>query len=330
MSKILIITDNLKTQINGVVTTFTNLEQFAKRDGYSFNYITPDDFPNISTPGYPEVKLSWCWSISKKIKQIDPDYIHIATEGPVGLAGRLACNRHGYMYNTSYHTKFPEFLKKLYGIPVGLTYSFLRWFHKDSRYILVPTDSVRLELMNKKFKQDIYVWSRGVDRSVLKPTTWTRKINDPKVILYVGRVSKEKNLDVFKDFEDRYEIWIVGDGPYRKELESKLHAKFFGYQHGQKLADLFFNADVFVFPSLVDTFGIVLIESMSVGTPVAAYPVTGPIDIVEEGINGYTNWDLSRAIEMALSLDRSMVIESSSKWTWEQCWNIFRRYLQPK
>ncbi len=324
------ITDNLSTQINGVVTTFTNIERLAKQEGYKFYYLTPENFTNFSAPGYPEVKLSWCWNISKKIKEIDPDYIHIATEGPVGLAGRLACNRLCYVYNTSYHTKFPEFLNKLYGIPLSWTYLFLRWFHKNSKHILVPSRGTKSELVDKQFKQDIHVWTRGVDRSVLSPTVQQRKINNPKVLLYVGRVSKEKNLDVLCDFEDKYEIWIVGDGPYRPELESKLHAKFFGYKKGKELADLYHQADVFVFPSLVDTFGIVMIEAMSLGTPVAAYPVTGPIDVVENGINGYVDNNLRVAIQNCLSLDRDAVIKSSKKWTWEECWQIFKTSLQQK
>ncbi|MCX7593773.1 MAG: glycosyltransferase family 1 protein [Fischerella sp.] len=330
MKKILILTDNLPDQVNGVVTTFRHIQPLALRDGYDMMFVTPEDFKYFSAPRYSEVKLSIPWGLVKKIRSINPDYIHIATEGPIGLAGKFACKKLGYKHNTSYHTKFPEFLKKIYNVPTNFTYAFLRWFHRDSTLVLVPSKSVKQELERAGFTIPIKVWARGVDRSVLKPWSNVRKPRSKPVILYVGRLSREKNLDALASLTTKYQLIIVGDGPYRQELEKNLDAQFLGYKAGRDLAEYFYQADVFVFPSLTDTFGIVNIEAISLGTPVAAFPVTGPIDIVEPGVNGYLSWNIEEAVERALTLNRATVETSSTKWTWEECWQIFRESLTPK
>lgn len=324
--KILIVTDNLKDQVNGVVTTFKNLEDHASRDGYSVVYLDPGFFPNIACPSYPEVKLSWPLGISKKIKAIQPDFIHIATEGPVGFFARWWCERNNVPYNTSYHTDFPKFLNTMYKIPVSWTYWYLRWFHKNSHRVLVTTKTIEQDLLTRGF-QNLVVWSRGVDRSI-KPSVKGPRSRKRPMVLSVGRVSAEKGLDQLVDLQDDYLLVIVGDGPYMSKARELLpRAKFIGYQQGQELVDWYYQADAFVFPSKADTFGLVIIEAMAQGTPVAAFPVQGPLDIIENGINGYMNQDISIAVKQCLLLDRKAVKKASKVWTWDACWNIFKDNL---
>jgi len=326
MSKtILIITDNVPDQINGVVTTFKNLEDHACRNGYSVVYIDPGQFPNFACPGYPEVRLCWPHGISKKIKALQPDFIHIATEGPVGFFARWWCERNAIPYNTSYHTDFAKFLKTMYHVPESVTYWYLRWFHKNSHRVLVTTRTIKQDLEEHGFK-NLVVWSRGVKRD-LTPSQERYERTKP-MLLNVGRVSAEKGLAELVGLDYEYTLVIVGDGPYMSRARELLpNAKFVGYKSGQELVDYYNQADVFVFPSSADTFGLVIIEAMAQGTPVAAFPVQGPIDIIENGVNGYMDNDLEVAIEQCLTLDRNRVKESSKHWTWEECWRIFQDNL---
>ena len=319
-------TDNLPDQINGVVTTFKNLEDYATRDGYSIVYLDPRKFYHFNALGYPEVKISIPIGIGKEIEAIHADHIHIATEGPIGLAARLYLDKKKIRYNTSYHTKFPEFLKQIYGIPTSWTYRYVRWFHKHSGIVLTTTKTMVNDLRSNGFDGNIIPWTRGVNRDNLQPTIPYKAKRSP-VVLYVGRVSKEKNLDALCKLIT-YNIRIVGDGPDRARLEKEYpHVTFLGYKSGTELANEYHNADVFAFPSKTDTFGIVIIEALSLGTPVAAYPVAGPIDILNEK-TGVMDNDLRVAIDKALLLDRNTVQKESSIWTWEECWNIFKRNLQ--
>ena len=325
---ILIVTDNVTNQINGVVTTFKALEDCANDAGYNIVYCDPGQFPHIDCPGYPEVKLSWPHGISKKIKALQPDYIHIATEGPVGFFARWWCERNSIPYNTSYHTDFPKFLKTMYGIPKSWTYWYLRWFHKNSHRVLTTTKSIKKDLELHGFK-NLVVWTRGVDRTIFNSTHRGETVAGRPILLNVSRVSKEKGLDDFcrLDYPGATKI-IVGDGPYRRELEQrypKVH--FAGAKRGIQLAHYYAQADVFVFPSRSDTFGVVNIEAMACGTPVAAYPVPGPIDIIEEGITGSLDNNLALAIARCLLLNRSQVEDASLKWTWDKCWHIFQKNL---
>lgn len=323
--KIAIVTDNIRSQINGVVTTFNSMEKYANADGYEFVFIDPSSFRHFSAPGYPEVKLSLPLGIGNIIENINPDFIHIATEGPIGLAARLYCDKKKYVYNTSYHTKFPEFLEEIYKIPSGLTYSYLRWFHKHSGIVLTNTISMVNSLKQRKFENKIVSWTRGVDTEKLKPTV--DDIQDGSV-LYVGRVSKEKNLDTLCELEDLFDIVIVGDGPYRKHLERKYtKVRFVGYKTDSELANYYRKASVFCFPSMSDTFGIVIIEAMSLGCPVAAFPVTGPIDIIENGITGLTLLDLEKSIRLCKTFDREKIKEKSKQWSWKNCWDQFKKVL---
>jgi len=327
---ILIITDNLPEQINGVVTTYTNIETCAVLDGYKFVVLHPGWFSYIDCPSYNEVKIAYPRNLGQKVKEINPDYIHIATEGPLGLWGRKYLSLCNIRHNTAYHTKFPEGLKKLFGIPESLTWVFVRWFHKHSGKVLTTTDSMVAELKSHGFKGEVIPWTRGVDRTVFNPSQRNRE-DDRKVLVCVSRVSKEKNLDEFckLDYPKSRKI-MVGDGPDRARLE-KLYSdvEFVGFKTGLELAHYYANADVFVFPSRWETFGIVMIEAMACGTPVAAYPCQGPEDVVEQGVTGFLEEDLATAVHRCIGLNRDKVLEGSQKWSWQRAWEIFRDNLVP-
>jgi len=327
MKTILVITDIIDGQVNGVATTFENLKMLAGKDNFKIEFINPHCFYNFSAPRYPEVKLSIPLGIGKKIKDINPDYVHIATEGPIGLAAKLWLDKHKWKYNTSYHTKFPEFIERIYHVPEKYTYSYLRWFHKHSGVVLTTTQTMVEELKENGFTGNIRPWTRGVDTKIFYPRTKTSGLT----LINVGRVSKEKGLDDFCSlaYPNAKKI-VVGDGPYRKELESKYpNVEFVGVKRGNELAEYYANSDVFVFPSREDTFGIVMIESMACGVPVAAYNVTGPKDVIDQNETGFMDNSLSVAIDHCLELNRTNVYEKSKKWSWENCWEIFKNNLVP-
>jgi glycosyltransferase involved in cell wall biosynthesis len=326
---ILIVTDNLPEQINGVVTTYKNIEACAIRDNYRVVYLDPGRFRHVDCPGYNEVKIAFPWKVGKILEEINPDHIHISTEGPVGLCVRQYLDKHGYRYNTAYHTKFPEGIKKLFGIPEALTWPLVRWFHKHSGKVLTTTDSMVKELRDHGFDGDIISWTRGVDRDIFYPDN---SFTNTGILLCVSRVSKEKNLeDFFKLDYPGYRKIMVGDGPM---LETYQHlypdVEFVGYKTGKELADYYRQADVFVFPSKWETFGIVMIEAMACGTPVAAYPVQGPEDVVESGVTGYLEEDLATAVDRCIGLNRSTVLAGSQQWSWQRAWEIFRDNLVDK
>ena len=324
--KILIVTDNLPDQINGVVTTYKNIEACALLDGYTFDYLHPGRFGYFNCPKYNEVKISFPWRLGQKVQEIDPDHIHVATEGPLGLYAGIYLTNNGIRYNTAYHTKFPEGLKKLFGIPESWTWRYVRWYHKHSGKVLTTTESMVKELQAHGFG-DVIPWTRGVDREIFNPS-YRNKI-DGKYLLCVSRVSKEKNLEDFfnLDYPGYYKV-MVGDGPmletYKKQYPDVI---FTGFKTGKALAKWYANADVFVFPSRWETFGIVMIEAMACGTPVAAFPVQGPMDVVDPGKTGYTNENLANAVAYCLKLNRQQVVKHSQRWTWQRGWEIFRDNL---
>ena len=327
MKTILIITDNLPEQINGVVTTYTNIEACAILDGYKFVVLHPGWFRYIDCPKYHEVKLAWPRHMGKKIQEIAPDYIHIATEGPLGMWARKYLSLADIRHNTAYHTRFPEGLKILFGIPESITWRFVRWFHKHSGKVLTTTDSMVEELRAHGFDGEVIPWTRGVDRDIFTPTL--RQETPSKYLLCVSRVSKEKNLEEFFELDyPGYQKIMVGDGPmletYKKQYPD---VHFTGSKTGTALARYYANAEVFVFPSQWETFGIVMIEAMACGTPVAAYPCQGPEDVIDQGITGCMNDDLKQAIKDALMLDRNKVWEGSGRWTWYRAWEIFKDNL---
>jgi glycosyltransferase involved in cell wall biosynthesis len=267
--------------------------------------------------------------MGQKIKEIDPDHIHIATEGPLGLFARIHLTKHGIKYNTAYHTRFPEGLKKIMHIPENFSWSYLHWFHKHCGKILVPTESIKHELLDKGFTNQIVSWTRGVDRDTFLPIADKKANAKEPLLVCISRVSKEKSLELF--FEMEYpgaRKIMVGDGPMLEKYSKKYpNVEFVGFKTGSELVDYYANADVFVFPSSWETFGIVMIEAMACGTPVAAFPTTGPIDIIDQGITGYMDDDLATAVKHCLELDRKQVELYSRKWDWKNAWQIFRDNL---
>ena len=326
--KILIITDNLPDQINGVVTTYKNIETCAILDGYTVDYINPSRFRYVDCPGYNEVKLTFPWRMGEEIKKIDPDYIHIATEGPLGLWARAYLAKHNIRHNTAYHTKFPEGLVKLFGIPESLTWRYVRWFHKHSGKVLTTTETMKRDLLAHKFDDNIVAWTRGVDREIFNPSYRHDNING-KYLLCVSRVSKEKNLEEFfkLNYRGYYKV-MVGDGPmletYKKQYPDVI---FTGFKTGKPLAQYYANAEVFVFPSQWETFGIVMIEAMACGTPVAAYPCDGPKDVIDQAETGFMNENLADAVTACLQLNRDRVLKGSQRWSWDTAWQTFRDNL---
>jgi glycosyltransferase involved in cell wall biosynthesis len=327
---ILIITDNLPNQINGVVTTYKNIEAFALLDGYKIVFLHPGFFSYVDCPGYSDIKISYPRNMGKKIAKINPDYIHIATEGPLGIWARKYLSVAGIRHNTAYHTKFPEGLKKLFGIPESLTWRFVRWFHKHSGKVLTTTDSMVDELQSHGFDSEVIPWTRGVNREVFTPAL--REKLPSKYLLCVSRVSKEKNLEKFFELDyPGYLKIIVGDGPMLETYKKRYPGVHFtGFKTGRDLARYYANAEVFVFPSRWETFGIVMIEAMACGTPVAAYPCQGPRDVIDQGMTGFTSESLEDAVASCLQLSREHVERHSRRWTWERAWHIFRDNLVEK
>ena len=326
MKKILVITDNLPDQVNGVVTTYKNLAKCALLSGYLIDYCDPTGFPYIDCPGYPEVKLTLPTKMAKAISSSAANYYHIATEGPLGLSARAYLTSRGIRYNTSYHTRFPEGLDTLLGIPTSLTWRYIRWFHKHSGRCLATTRSVAQELEQQGIN-NVVCWTRGVDRELFNPQP--RNPKPYKTLLCVSRVSKEKSLERFCELNiPGTKKVLVGDGPHLNYLRSHYQdVEFAGMKVGTELASYYQQADVFVFPSRWDTFGIVMLEAIACGTPIAAYPCNGPLDVVESGVNGSLNKDLHTAVEECFGLSKARVYLSSRRWTWQHCWDIFHQNL---
>jgi glycosyltransferase involved in cell wall biosynthesis len=316
-------------QVNGVVTTLENCIREAEQEGWSITVIHPDCFRNFKCPGYQDVILSLPFGMGRMIEESNPDHIHIAVEGPLGLAAVRWCKKNKRPYTTAYHTKWPEFLQHIYGLSPKITTKALRWFHKGSTSVLTTTETMAEELRTMGITDRAVAWTRGVNAENFDNPRGDSVARKPKLVS-VGRVSKEKNLDAFCSLhQDKYELTVVGDGPYRKELENKYpHVKFVGVKKGKELAAQYRDADVMVFTSLTDTFGLVMIEAMYMGTPVAAYPVTGPVDVIDSGVTGCMSEDLELAIYGALKLDRKACSDfARTKWTWNNAWHIMRDNL---
>jgi glycosyltransferase involved in cell wall biosynthesis len=319
--KILIVTDAWR-QVNGVVTTLENLNRCLIDDGYDVDFLNSDDADYAcDMPLYPEVKLAWVKDYVIKRKVSWADAVHIATpEGPIGFKTRNYCVKHNIPFTTGYHTKWPEFVRARLPVPQKLTYTLMRWLHKPSCCVLVPTESVRHELESHGMK-NLTLWTRGVNRTQFSSRFRERSAHrSVPTLLCVSRVSHEKGLDDFCNLAYNGKKILVGDGPYLEELKRKYpDVEYTGVKTGRELAEYYANADVFVFPSKSDTFGVVMIESMACGTPVAAYPVTGPKDVVDHGVTGILHEDLAQAVEQCVLLNRKTVAQHSKKWSWRKC-----------
>ena len=326
--KILIVTDAWYPQVNGVVRTLDETSKQIKKLGHEVKLITPEGFLTIPCPTYPEIKLSLFpgAKVSSMIRDFNPDCLHISTEGPLGLAARGYASRNGLAFTSAYHTRFPEYVYARTKLPLKITYSFLRWFHNRSELVMVPTEEVKKDLIKHKIGKP-KIWSRGVDLDIFKPKKGRRKNKNP-ILLNVGRVAVEKNLEEFLKIDLPYEKWVVGDGPAFKELKKKYPKVIFHGAKSKEELEYYYNkADVFVFPSKTDTFGLVLLEAMACGLPVAAFPVSGPLDVIGNSNAGILNSNLKEACKKALLIPRKVPREYAKKFSWESTSKTFESYL---
>ena len=337
--RILLATDAWEPQVNGVVRTLTRVTAELRAMGHTVEVVSPDQFKTFPLPTYPEIKVAIgvYEPVQERFKAFEPEAIHIATEGPIGLAARRICVEWKLPFTTSYHTRFPEYVSARLPLPLAAGYAYMKWFHKPSGRLMVATPTMRDELTGHGFR-NISAWSRGGDTEVFRP----RKADEPDVFeglarpvfLYVGRVAVEKNIEAFLGLDLPGTKVVVGPGPQKEELEAKYRdAVFVGPKSGEALSAHYASADVFVFPSLTDTFGLVILEAMASGTPVAAYPAPGPIDIIPNSGAGVlaasATEGLKEACLEALKLDRKGVRAFAEKFSWRACAEDFVRNLQP-
>jgi glycosyltransferase involved in cell wall biosynthesis len=319
--KIALVTDAWAPQVNGVVRTLQAIVAELTRRGHKVHVIAPDQFRSLPCPTYSEIRLALArpGSVGARIAAFAPDAVHIATEGPLGLAARRHCLNRGVRFSTAYHTHFPDYLAQRTGLPAKLFWPFIRWFHRPSAGIMVATESVRAQLRAHGLVH-VRPWSRGVDLGLFAPDVPPPDLyfSLPRPIqLYVGRVAVEKNIEAFLACRHPGSKVVVGDGPALTRLKAAFpDAVFLGKQTGEALAACYAGADVFVFPSRTDTFGLVMIEALACGTPVAAYPVQGPVDVVDDR-SGALDEDLDRAIAEALTRDREACAARGGEFGWQ-------------
>lgn len=314
--RILIVTDAWLPQVNGVVTSLQALVRELEGLGHRVLLLSPQDFRCRPCPSYPEIPLAWdLWRVGPKIEAFQPDCVHLATEGPLGWAARHWLVKRGLAFSSAIHTRFPEYVHGRWSwIPLSWGYAFLRQFHRPSQAVLVTTERMR-ETFAERGLVWLNLWRKGVDTALFRPLALTRP--ERPVFLCVGRLATEKNLEAFLDLDLPGEKWVVGDGPLRAELEARYPAaQFFGYRQGEELARCYAQASVLVFPSRTDTYGLVMLEALACGTPVAAFPVAGPLDVLEPGVTGCLDDDLQRACLAALELDRERCAERAGRLSW--------------
>lgn len=330
--RILIVSDAWFPQVNGVVRTLDRVRTELLELGHEVEMISPDLFKTYPCPTYPEIRLAVLpkRGIKAIIQRFAPCAIHIATEGPLGLAARSVCRKNNWPFTTSYHTRFPEYVSARIPVPTSWGYAFMRWFHGASSGVMVATPSLQRELEGRGFK-NIRAWTRGVDLKLFQPYEGSLMDFPRPIHLYVGRVAVEKNIGAFLDMNiDEGTKVVVGDGPQLAELKRKYpDVEFLGAKHGEDLARHYASADVFVFPSLTDTFGLVLLEALATGVPVAAYPVTGPLDVIGDSGVGVLDEDLASAARRALGTPKNVCRTHAETYSWTECAKLFAGYLAP-
>lgn len=329
--RIVIVTDAWSPQVNGVVTTLTATQAGLVARGHEVRMITPQDFITVPCPTYPSIRLAIlpARGVARVMEDFRPQSVHIATEGPLGHAARRWCLRQGLPFTTSFHTQFPEYIRARVPFPRRWTYAILRRFHGAAVRTLVATASQRERLLQQGFR-NLVLWSRGVDTSLFRPGDKSFIEGPRPVALYMGRVAVEKNIEAFLALDLPGSKVVVGDGPDLERLRAAWPGvRFTGQKRGEELARWVAAADVFVFPSLTDTFGLVLLEAMACGVPVAAYPVTGPIDVVQHGVTGVLDEDLGRAVRLALTLDPAACVAAAATRSWAACTAVFEAHLEP-
>lgn len=329
--KILIVTDAWLPQVNGVVRTIQATNRELEKMGHEVVMLTPELFRTIPCPTYPEIRLSLFpfKRVAGIIRDEQPDAIHIATEGPLGIAARAYAKKTGLAFTTAYHTRFPEYVRARFGVPLSWTYRFLRWFHDPAQAMLAPTNVVVRDLQQYGFT-NVQMWTRGVDVEHFHPRADHVLNTAEPIFLYVGRVAVEKNIEAFLKLDLPGSKWVVGEGPALAHLKRQFpQAHYLGVLDAERLAQVYSSADVFVFPSLTDTFGLVLLEALACGTPVAAYPVTGPIDVIGDSPAGALDEDLRMACLRALKIDRAVARTHAEQFSWAKCTEEFVRYHEP-
>ncbi|SDA31163.1 glycosyltransferase family 1 protein [Sphingomonas sp. NFR15] len=330
--RIAIATDAWSPQVNGVVRTLQSVRAELERQGHQVLVVSPDLFYSLPCPTYPEIRLALASTggVGKMLADFNPHAIHLATEGPVCLAARRWCLTQNFPFTTAYHTQFPDYVSARTGVNPEWVWRYIRWFHAPAQAILASTRSIEATLKDHDLTR-VREWGRGVDLSLFSataPDAELRALPGP-VMLYVGRVAIEKNIEAFLTASHPGTKVIVGDGPARAALEARFpDARFLGARFGAELAAAYAAADVFAFPSRTDTFGLVMIEAMACGTPVAAYPVTGPLDVLKPGV-GVMDEDLDTAIAQALTLDRAACAAYGQSFTWEASARQFLKALAP-
>jgi glycosyltransferase involved in cell wall biosynthesis len=327
--RIVIVTDAWSPQTNGVVSTLRQTVGCLERFGHEVLMVTPLMFRSVACPTYPEIRLSLLpgWKLSATISAFQPDAIHIATEGPLGMAARRYCMKRHLRFSTSYHTQFPQYLRSRWPIPTAWSYRALLWFHGAATHCMVSTRTVREQLAERGFRNLVH-WQRGVDTVLFKPRG-KDFLNLPRPLAtYVGRVAIEKNIDAFLRMPWSGSKLVIGDGPELPRLKAQYpDAVYAGFRFGEDLARHLAAADVMVFPSLTDTFGLVNLEAMACGVPVAAFPVAGPIDVVEDGVTGALDQDLAVAARRALTISPVACRDRALRSGWDACSREFENHL---
>jgi glycosyltransferase involved in cell wall biosynthesis len=324
--RILIATDAWHPQVNGVVRTLTSLARSASALGAEVDFLTPDGFPSLAVPTYPGLRVAWPnrREIARRVEAAAPDAIHIATEGPIGWAVRAYCRRRKLAFTTSYTTRFPEYIAVRSIIPASVSYAVLRHFHAAAAITMIATASLRQELSARGFRK-LGTWTRGVDTDLFTPDDAAELDLPRPIFMTVGRVAVEKNLEAFLALDLPGSKVVIGDGPQRAVLERRYpKARFLGEKTSKDLTSHLAAADVFVFPSLTDTFGVVQLEALACGTPVAAFPVTGPLDVIADHPVGALDTDLRSACIRALGISRELCRSFALERSWE---NSARQFI---
>lgn len=333
MRKLALITDAWHPQTNGVVNTLTRLIKDLEEKGTEVLVVSPEGHRTMPLPSDPDYRIAYDpWRAIPRIRAFQPDAIHISTEGPLGLWTNCWLRRRGLRFTSSFHTRFPEFINARFPIPIAWGYWLERWFHRAATHTLVGTRSLIKELDGHRIGQRLVHWPRGIDAERFHPTRRRLDVFDlPRPIwLYVGRVAPEKSLDDFLSLSLPGTKVVVGDGPARESLQRRYPAAVFrGWRFGDDLADHFASADCFVFPSRSETFGNVILEALASGVPVASVPAPGPIDLIQDGVNGAVGDDLHAACLRALQCSGETARKSTESYTYGACRDIFRAHLVP-
>ena len=330
--RLALVSDAWLPQVNGVVRTLDRVRREVEALGHEVRVYSPDQFRTLPCPTYPEIRLAvdhWR-KMGRQLDDFAPEAVHIATEGPLGLTARSVCLKRGWPFTTSYHTKFPEYVNARAPVPVSWGYRFMRWFHRPSKGVMVATPTIRAELEAQGF-DNVKSWSRGVDTALFHPENQPALDLPRPIYLYVGRVAVEKNIEDFLGLEiSSGSKVVVGDGPQRAALEQRYpDAVFTGAKFGEELARHYASADVFVFPSRTDTFGLVMLEAMASGVPVAAYPVPGPLDVVSDHPVGALHENLSEAVKRTTGISRQDCRDYALRFSWTACAEQFLGNLHP-